>query len=203
MKKVNNLIKRVVDLLSCLLGAILLSPILLIISVTIKLTSKGPVLFKQERLGRNGMIFEIFKFRTMVDNAENIGSGLKTFKNDPRITRVGNVLRKTSLDELPQLINVIKGDMSIIGPRPPVPYHPRRYEEYSNHQVQRFKVKPGITGLAQIEGRNILTWDERIEFDVEYVKKNNLLLDMKILFLTFVKVAKNEGIHSRENKKSN
>lgn len=200
MKKINRSLKRMIDFLSSLLGVIILSPILIVISITIKLTSKGPVFFKQERLGKDGMVFLIFKFRTMVDNAENIGSGLKTFKNDPRITKTGSVLRKTSLDELPQLINVIKGDMSVIGPRPPVPYHPRKYEEYSEHQVQRFNVKPGITGLAQVKGRNTLTWDERIEFDVEYVKKNNVFYDTKIFFLTLLKVLKNEGIHSNKKK---
>lgn len=107
---------------------------MIIIILLIKSTSEGPVFFKQERLGKNGKVFKIIKFRTMIDNAEQIGTGVITFENDPRITKVGSFLRKTSLDELPQLINVLKGDMSIVGPRPPVPYHPKKYEEYSEYE---------------------------------------------------------------------
>src|SRR5699024_4264338 len=116
--------------------------------------SRGPVIFKQRRLGRNGKEFTIYKFRTMINNAENQGMGIKTFVGDDRITKIGVVLRKTSLDELPQLINVLKGDMSFVGPRPPVPYHPRKYEEYNDVQKKRFKVRQGITGYAQVKGRN-------------------------------------------------
>src|SRR5699024_1667881 len=153
------MIKRIMDLFASLLGILVLSPFLIIISLAIKFTSKGPVFFKQERLGKDGETFKIIKFRTMIDKAEEVGMGIKTSANDPRITKVGNLLRKTSLDELPQLFNVVVGNMSIMGPRPPVPYHPREYKNYSEHQVQRFKVKPGITGYAQVKGRNLLTWD--------------------------------------------
>jgi len=149
----------------------------------------------QERLGKNGEVFKIYKFRTMVENAESKGSGIYTSKGDPRITKVGHFLRKTSLDELPQLLNVLKGDMSLVGPRPPVPYHPYKYNEYSDKQRKRFKVKPGITGFAQVSGRNKLSWDERIEFDVEYVENYSLFLDFKILFNTFLTVFKNNDIY--------
>src|SRR5690625_2233972 len=177
MRQFNLLIKRIIDLFGSLIGIIILSPILIIISLAIKLTSKGPVFFRQERLGRNGKVFKIIKFRTMIANAESVGTGLSTYEGDPRVTRVGVLLRKTSLDELSQLFNVLKGDMSIVGPRPPVPYHPYKFNEYSEYQLQRFKVRPGITGYAQIKGRNSLTWDERIEHDVEYVNRQSIFLD--------------------------
>lgn len=197
----NRISKRLLDILGSLFGIILTSPILLISAIAIKLDSKGPVFFKQERLGQNGKVFNIIKFRTMVDNAEKMGSGIITYENDPRITRVGNILRKTSLDELPQLFNVLKGDMSLVGPRPPVPYHPKKYEEYPENQKKRFIVKPGITGYAQVNGRNNLTWDDRIELDVQYVENFNILLDLKIIFLTIVKVIKSEDVHSTDVKK--
>lgn len=171
---------------------------MIIIILLIKSTSEGPVFFKQERLGKNGKVFKIIKFRTMIDNAEQIGTGVITFENDPRITKVGSFLRKTSLDELPQLINVLKGDMSIVGPRPPVPYHPKKYEEYSEYEKKRFNVKPGITGYAQVNGRNNLTWEQRINMDVYYVDNRSFLLDLKIIFLTMLKVLKREDIHSKD-----
>lgn len=146
-------------------------------------------------MGENGDVFKIYKFRTMVENAESKGSGIYTSKGDPRITKAGHFLRKTSLDELPQLLNVIKGDMSLVGPRPPVPYHPYKYNEYSDKQQKRFTVKPGITGFAQVSGRNKLSWDERIEYDVKYVENYSLFLDFKILFKTFAKLLKKEEIY--------
>jgi len=172
----------------------------ILIAIAIKLDSKGPVFFKQERLGKKGKVFKIYKFRTMVDNAESIGSGIYTYEGDPRITKVGSILRKTSLDELPQLINVLIGDMSIIGPRPPLPYHPRKYEEYNEEQIKRFNVRPGITGHAQVIGRNALVWDERIVLDVEYVEKQSFFFDINILFLTIINVVKRDNIHSGRNR---
>ncbi|WP_442961031.1 sugar transferase [Pseudogracilibacillus sp. SO30301A] len=189
-------IKRVFDILIILLFSLPTVLIGTIIAILIKIDSKGSIFYKQERLGFKGKVFEIYKFRTMVENAENIGSGIKTFQDDPRITTIGKFLRKTSLDEIPQLINVLKGDMSIIGPRPPVPYHPRKYQEYRKEQVKRFTVRPGITGYAQIKGRNNISWDERIVYDIEYVNNLSFLLDIKIFILTIVKVFKKEGIHS-------
>jgi len=197
---IQNKIKRLFDLLVSIVVIYITAPFLILISIAIKLTSRGPVFFKQERLGKDGKVFKIIKFRTMVDNAEKIGSGIKTSVDDPRITKIGSFLRKTSLDELPQLFNVLKGDMSIVGPRPPVPYHPRKYEEYSKEQIKRFTVKPGITGQAQVSGRNKLTWDERIEYDVKYVERFNILLDFIIIIQTVIKVFKREDINSNRHK---
>lgn len=192
--------KRILDFILSLIAIIILSPIMIIIAIIIKIDSKGPIFFKQERLGKNGKVFKIFKFRTMVVNAEHIGDGLKVkSENDNRITKIGKVLRKTSLDELPQLINVIKGEMSLIGPRPPVTYHPHKYDEYSEEQKKRFEVRPGITGLAQVKVRNFATWDERIEIDIEYINKVSLINDIKILFSTVISVLKKEKIY-KENK---
>ena len=188
--------KRVLDFLLSLIAIIVLSPIFLIIAIAIKLDSKGPVFFLQERLGKNGKVFKIIKFRTMVVNAEHIGDGLKVkSENDNRITRVGKILRKTSLDELPQFVNVLKGEMSIIGPRPPVTYHPHKYEDYSDEQKKRFNVRPGITGLPQVRVRNSASWDDRIKIDVEYTEKISFIMDIKIFFETFLNIIKKKNIY--------
>lgn len=197
MRKFNLFLKRLIDIFASLIGLILISPLLIIIAIAIKLTSEGPVFFKQERLGKDGKIFKIIKFRTMVVNAEKIGTGIFVKSDDKRITKVGKFLRSTSLDELPQLFNVLFGDMSLVGPRPPVPYHPYKYEDYSEFQKKRFKMKPGMTGLAQVTVRNSVDWDKRILIDVQYVEKFNILLDIKILFKTFLKVFKRESIYSQ------
>ena len=153
-------IKRLLDFVCALGGIIVLSPVMLAVSIAIKLTSEGPIFFKQERVGKNQKVFEIIKFRTMVVNAEHIGDGLKVKEDsDPRITKIGKILRRTSLDEIPQLINVLKGDMSLIGPRPPVTYHPYKVGEYDNIKKHRFDVRPGITGLAQAKIRNGGSWE--------------------------------------------
>lgn len=202
MKKINLIIKDMFDRILAFMMLIILSPIFLIISILIKFDSKGDILFKQERLGKNGLVFEIYKFRTMCDNAINTGSGIYTFENDPRITKIGNFLRKTSLDEIPQLINILKGEMSFVGPRPPLTYHPNKYENYPDIQKRRFEVKPGLTGLAQAVGRNSFTWDQRIELDVEYVEKFNILFDIKICFMTVFSVIGKKGIYrGKENAK--
>jgi len=196
MKRLNLFIKRIIDLFGSLIGAIIISPILIVIVLLVKLTSRGPVLFKQERIGKYGKVFKILKFRTMIVNAEAMGDGLfvKTEK-DNRITKIGKILRATSLDELPQLWNVIIGDMSLVGPRPPVPYHPHKFHEYTEHQKKRFNMRPGITGLTQVTVRNSVTWDERIPVDIEYVEKFNLWLDIKILFKTIQKIFVRESIY--------
>ena len=165
---------------------IIVSPFMLVIAILVKTTSKGPILFKQERLGRNGKVFKIIKFRTMVVNAENIGTGVKVAgKDDARITKVGKFLRATSMDELPQLVNVFKGDMALVGPRPPVTYHPYDgYDNYPEWAKPRFSMRPGMTGLVQISTRSKTSWDDRIRIDLEYMEKFNVLFDIKILFGT-------------------
>ena len=187
MRQVQLVCKYIFDLLAGVLGLIVLSPVLLVVSCAIIINDPGPVFFKQKRIGKDGKTFEILKFRTMVQNAEKIGDGLVVqTEDDPRITKVGRLLRKTSLDELPQLLNILKGEMSLIGPRPPVTYHPYNgYESYPEKAKLRFKMRPGITGLAQVEKRNSATWDERIEIDIKYVENFSLLLDIKIFFKTF------------------
>lgn len=197
MHQINLVIKRCVDFLGSLIGIIILSPVILIIALIIKLTSKGTVFFFQERLGQKGKIFKIIKFRTMVMGAEKTGDGLFVYgTNDSRITGIGKILRKTSLDEIPQLFNVFKGDMSIVGPRPPVTYFPYSgYENYPDWAKKRFQMRPGITGLAQIRTRTTAPWDERIRIDNEYVDKFNILLDLKIIFKTFVAVLFSKNIY--------
>jgi len=194
-KRFQRFLKRFFDLFFSILGVIILSPLMLGISIAIKFDSEGPVIYKQDRLGKDGKIFKIYKFRTMVVNAEKIGSGLFTYENDPRITKVGRILRKTSLDELLQLFNVLKGDMSFVGPRPPVPYYPKKWEEYTPEEKKRFSVRPGITGWAQVNGRNEIDWSERIRFDIWYVDNWSLILDMKIIFKSIRVVLKKEGVY--------
>ena len=167
---------------------ILLLPILIIVGIVIKIESRGPALFKQDRLGLNGKVFKIYKFRSMTVGAEHQGTGVYSFKDDPRVTKVGKFIRKTSIDELPQLINIMKGDMSFIGPRPVLTYHPFKFEEYTDEQKRRFNVLPGVTGLAQMNGRKELEWTKRIELDVQYVDTLNPFLDMKLFCLTIKKV---------------
>ena len=181
--------KRFIDVFCSAMMLLILWPIFLIIAIAIKLDSDGPVIFKQTRLGLDGKEFSIYKFRTMVVDAEK--GGVYSDDNDPRITRVGNILRKTSLDELSQIINILKGDMSFVGPRPPLTYHPWPIEEYTPEQLRMFEVRPGVTGWAQINGRKGVEWNKRIELNVWYVDNVSLWLDIKILFLTVWKVFKN------------
>jgi len=197
MKKLQLFIKRLFDFLLSLILLIVLSPLFLIIAILIKLDSEGEVFFRQERAGLNGKAFMIYKFRTMVKNAEKIGDGYYTGENDPRITRIGRFLRKTSLDELPQLINILKGEMSIIGPRPTLMYQVEKYDDF---QRKRLLMKPGVTGLAQVNGRNSLSWPERIKYDVYYVENWNLWMDIKIFFKTFLVVLKGEGVYAEKEK---
>lgn len=203
MKNFNLILKRTIDFSGSFIGIIIISPVLIIIALTIKLSSQGPVFFQQERLGKNGKVFKILKFRTMVVNAERLGAGLfvKT-ENDNRITKIGKLLRATSLDELPQLWNVVMGEMSLVGPRPPVPYHPHKLEEYSSFQRKRFEMKPGITGLTQVTVRNSVPWDERIPVDVKYVEKFNIWLDFKILLNTFLIMLRRQSIYTHNNDKN-
>lgn len=184
--------KRAFDILFSLLGIIVLSPLFLLLTIAVKLDSRGPAIFKQERVGMNEKLFNIYKFRSMCVGAESMGTGQYSFSDDPRVTRVGKLLRATSLDELPQLFNILKGDMSFVGPRPPLTYHPWPLEEYTSSQRRMFEMRPGITGWAQVNGRKEVEWHERIRLNVWYIDNCSLFLDIKILFLTFAKVLKNE-----------
>ena len=189
--------KRFIDFMIAFVTLIVLFIPLTLIAILIKLDSKGPVLFKQERLGKNGVPFRIWKFRSIFVGAEKQGSGVYSYKGDSRVTRVGKVIRATSIDELPQLVNVLKGDMALIGPRPALTYHPWSFEQYTEHQKHMFDVLPGVTGWAQVHGRKEVPWPERIELNVWYAKNMSLLLDMKIFFMTIFKVmvnANNENI---------
>lgn len=189
-----------------LLVLIILSPILLIVAIAIKIESPGPVIFKQTRLGRYGKPFTIYKFRSMCVGAEKKGSGQYSFKGDPRVTKVGRIIRALSIDELPQLINIIKGDMSLIGFRPPLTYHPWTYEEYTEDQKKMFTVRPGVTGWGQIHGRKDVMWVDRIEMGVYYAEKVSFLLDLRIFFTTIWKVlsnADNENKGATVEKKNN
>lgn len=187
--------KRFFDILISFFALLILVLPMLIIGLIIKLTSKGPVLFKQDRIGKNGKVFKILKFRSMVVGAE--AQGVYSDNKDKRVTKIGKFLRKTSLDELPQLINMLKGDMSLIGPRPPLTYHPWPLEEYTDEQKKMFNVRPGMTGWAQVNGRKEVEWHKRIELNVWYVDHLSFGLDFKIFFMTIFKVFKNEG---NENK---
>ena len=191
-------IKRGLDTLFALLALLVLSGLLIFISVAIKIDSKGPVLFKQDRLGKDGKVFQIYKFRTMVEGAEFKGRGIFQSENDDRITKAGKLLRMTSLDELPQLFNILKGEMSFIGPRPPLTYYPYKIDGYTEEQKIRFHFLPGMTGYAQIMGRNSLSWEEKIHYDIDYVENYSLGLDMKIFILTIYKIVQREHIHHPE-----
>jgi lipopolysaccharide/colanic/teichoic acid biosynthesis glycosyltransferase len=175
------MIRRVFDVLASTAALSLSSPVLLAAIVAIKLESRGPAIYRQRRSGLHGAPFEMLKLRTMVDGAEHVGAGLAVNAGDSRITRVGALLRRTSLDELPNLVNVLRGEMSLIGPRPTLP---AQVEQYSARQRERLAVKPGITGWAQVNGRAALPWSERIELDLYYVEHRSLALDVRILLRT-------------------
>lgn len=184
-------IKRFLDILVSAVALVILSPLLLLLALLVRLTSEGPAIFKQKRIGKDGKVFEIYKFRSMCVGAEGKGSGVYSGKGDARVTKIGKILRATSLDELPQFVNILKGEMSFIGPRPPLTYHPWDYSEYTQEQLRMFEVRPGITGWAQVNGRKDVEWNRRIELNVWYVDHMSLWLDIKIMFMTVFKVLKN------------
>lgn len=186
-----NFFKRFFDIVISLLAIIILAIPMLIIVLAVKIDSKGPVIFKQERIGKGGKVFWIYKFRSMCVGAENTGSGVYSGEGDTRVTKVGKFLRATSLDELPQFFNVLKGDMSFIGPRPPLTYHPWTLDKYTEEQKRMFEVRPGITGWAQVNGRKEVEWNKRIKLNVWYVDNISLWLDIKIIFMTVFKVFTN------------
>ncbi|WP_240671512.1 sugar transferase [Gudongella oleilytica] len=182
--------KRLFDITISMIGLIITSPILIITAIVIKLESPGPIIFKQERLGLSGKVFKIYKFRSMCVDAEK--GGVYEKKGDPRVTKVGKFIRKTSIDELPQFVNILKGEMSLIGPRPALTYHPWPYNEYTEEQKRMFHVRPGVTGWAQVNGRKEVEWPRRIELNVEYVDKMSLYFDLMIFFKTIFKVLRME-----------
>ena len=176
--------KRGADILISLLGLIILSPVLAITALCIKIDSKGPVIFKQQRLGKDGKVFEILKFRSMCVGAEHTGSGVYSGKGDARVTKVGKFIRATSIDELPQLVNILKGDMSLVGPRPQLV---RDMVFMTPEQRMRHGVRPGLSGLAQVRGRNAISWEGKLATDLEYIQKVTFWGDVKIIFLTVKK----------------
>jgi len=179
-------LKRILDFILSIIVLILLFPLFIIVSILIKLDSKGAIIFKQKRIGKLGKSFYIYKFRSMTLGAEKLG--VYESKNDLRVTRIGKIIRRFSIDELPQFINILKGDMSLVGPRPTLTYHPWKYEEYSDYQRKRFNLRPGITGWAQVNGRKNIDWTKRIEYDVYYVNNVSLIFDLFIILKTIFKV---------------
>lgn len=192
----NDGVIRTVDILAALFALILFSPVMLVVAFLIKLEDpKAPVIFRQERIGQGGKKFFMYKFRSMYTDAEERLSGLLAqneveghmfkMKNDPRVTKIGKLIRKLSIDEFPQFVNVLNGDMSMVGPRPPLE---REYNNYSNHDKKRLLVKPGCTGLWQVSGRNTLSFEEMIALDLEYIEKRNIFFNIKIMLLTFKEI---------------
>lgn len=187
-----NISKRALDIIASTLGLIILSPVLLVVAILIKLESKGPAIFSQKRIGLNKKEFKMYKFRSMVQNAEELKEKLAKenemsgpmfkMKNDPRVTKVGRFIRKTSIDELPQLINVLKGEMSLVGPRPSLPKEVSKFEPW---MLRRLQVKPGLTCYWQVSGRNNIDFDEWMELDIKYVNERRFWLDLKLIFKTF------------------
>ena len=200
--KVYLFLKRGLDIVASTLGLIVLSPIIILVAIAIKLESKGPVLFSQDRAGKNGKIFKIYKMRSMVQNAEELKEKLLEqnemsgpmfkMKDDPRITKVGKFIRKTSIDELPQLINVIKGDMSLVGPRPSLPKEVKEFEPW---MYERLAVKPGLTCYWQVMGRNNIDFEDWMKLDIKYVRERNFFLDIKLIFKTFFVLFGDKNAH--------
>lgn len=189
-----NILKRVLDLIISFFMLIITSPIILVVAILVKLKLGSPVIFRQPRPGKNEKIFNMYKFRTMTNEKDENGNLLS---DEKRLTSFGKFLRSTSLDELPELINILKGDMSFVGPRPLLVEYLKLYNEKQKH---RHDVRPGLTGLAQVNGRNLLTWEERFEFDIEYVNNVTLLNDLKIIFKTILVLFKREGISAKDGK---
>jgi len=186
---------RPLDVVLAGAGLVVASPLLALAAILIKLESRGPVFYRQRRVGLRGRPFELWKLRTMVPRAETMGDGIYVLEGDPRITRVGRVLRRFSLDELPNLVNVAKGDLALVGPRPTVQ---EQVDRYTERQRRRLEVKPGITGWAQVNGRTSLPWPERIELDVWYVEHRSLRLDLRILARTARMLATGHGLYSED-----
>lgn len=205
MYKYTLSIKRAFDFVSSLLAIIVLMPLWICVAIAIKLDSPGPVFFKQKRRTINGRVFGMLKFRSMVVNAEKMGAGLFNYENDPRVTKVGRWLRNTSIDELPQLFNILLGDMSVVGPRPCVTYELGDFKTLNKKYKKRFTVKAGLTGWAQVKGRNDIRWDEKVVYDnqyVDYLRKHGVIIDIIILYESVLKVFKKESIYENKSDSS-
>lgn len=201
MKNINILFKRIFDIFASAISIVFLIPVWIFVAIAIKLDSEGPVFFKQGRRTRNGRVFYMLKYRSMVVNAEQMGTGLFNYQNDPRVTKIGRILRRTSIDELPQLFNILIGDMSVVGPRPCVTYELGDFDTLNKKYKKRFQVKAGLTGLAQVKGRNDISWEDKVIYDNEYVDlfdKYGILYDFKIILETVIRVLKKQNIY--ENK---
>src|SRR5436190_13928820 len=186
---------RALDLLVGCVLLVVTSPLLLAAVIAVRLESRGPAFYRQRRVGQDGRPFELWKLRTMVPGAEEMGAGIYVLEGDPRITRIGRLLRRLSLDELPNLINVVRGDMATVGPRPTIQ---EQVDRYTERQRRRLEVKPGITGWAQVNGRASLPWPERIELDIWYVENRSLWLDLRILALTVKLMVTGRGLYSED-----
>ncbi len=190
------MIRRLLDIAVSALALAFGAPVLVLAMLAIRLESPGPAIYRQRRIGLEGRAFDVLKLRTMVDGAEHIGAGLAVNENDSRITRVGAFLRRTSLDELPNLLNVLRGEMSLIGPRPTVPV---QVDQYTSRQRGRLAVRPGITGWAQVNGRTSLPWSERIELDLHYIEHRSLRMDLEILWRTVALVARGSDLYKGQS----
>lgn len=200
--RVYEIFKRIIDIIGAGLGLILLSPIIAIVACAVKVTSKGPIFFSQKRVGKNGELFEMYKFRSMVVNAEELKENLENqnemsgpmfkIKDDPRVTKVGKFIRKTSIDELPQLWNILKGDMSLVGPRPSLP---KEVEQFDNWMFKRLSVRPGLTCYWQVSGRNNIDFEDWMKLDVKYVEERNIWIDIKLIFKTIFVLFGDKNAH--------
>lgn len=196
-----RIIKPIFDFIAAFVAIIILIPIFIIVAIAIKLNSPGPVFFLQERLGKNGQVFKIFKFRSMRTDIVSYKFGEVLSENNPQITYTGKFIRKTSIDEIPQLVNILKGDMSFIGPRPPVTFYPNKYEDYTDFEKQRFSLKPGISGLAAVRQREINDWSKNIPVDVEYVNSISFMLDMKLFLVSLLAFFRTDNIYTKITQK--
>lgn len=193
-----TIIKPLSDFVIAFFALLVLLPLILIVAFAVKISSPGPVFFIQERLGLNGRVFSIYKFRSMrLAERQDFVFGQVLTENHPRITKVGKFLRKTSFDEIPQLINILKGEMSFIGPRPPVTFFPKKYEDYTEFEKQRFKVKPGISGLAAVKQREVNDWSKNIPMDVVYVNKVTLWIDIQLFLASLLMFFRTDNIYTK------
>ena len=192
------IIKSMLDWVAAFVALLILWPVFLVVAIAIKINSPGPAFFVQPRLGKHGKVFKVIKFRSMVVQKKAGDKGNRLYENDPRITKVGAFIRKTSIDELPQIFNILRGEMSFIGPRPPVVHFPKKYEEYTAFEKQRFLVKPGISGLAQVRCREVHDWDINIPIDVEYVQNYSFTYDLRLFFSSVLFFFKTDNIYRKD-----